>query len=148
MVVAPGRPRSGSTASVATSSTPTVNSTATTASDGPSLLDLPIPVVGASDGQVYRGPEKLIISIDVGATCSAVAYQHLIPGKTIHRPKNVETWPGAPVDYAVKTPSVIVYEGTRAVKFGDAAEDAELEPNQVLVKYFSKTLAVRTADLP
>ena len=74
----------------------------------------------------YTGLAKLVISIDVGATNSAVAYQHLQPNTPVPKPMNVANWPGAQSVHYVKTPSYILYRDRKPVAYGlKAVEEAE-----------------------
>jgi molecular chaperone DnaK (HSP70) len=74
---------------------------------------------------IYRGASKLVISIDVGATSSAVAWQHLQVDTVIQPPTNVAQWSGAHSDHDYKVPTSILYKGDQAIKFGQEAEDEE-----------------------
>ncbi|KAJ3570743.1 hypothetical protein NP233_g4201 [Leucocoprinus birnbaumii] len=78
----------------------------------------PAPVATSTLGlatQFYRGKsEKLVISIDIGTTCSAASLCYLKP----QRPINLEIvsgWPGQTSEQEHKVPSVIYYDQTGKV---------------------------------
>lgn len=84
---------------------------------------------------VHRGPSKLLISIDVGATNSAVAWQYLQSDKVVPLPTNVAQWPGPQDGHRVKIPSSILYRNREAVKFGlDAEDEVDLGLGEHLIK--------------
>lgn len=83
---------------------------------------------------IHRGDSKLVISIDIGATCSAVAWQHLHSDSEIEPPTNVSGWEGAYSAFDFKVPTSILYEGQNPIKFGKDAEDHEDLPGTVLIR--------------
>lgn len=88
----------------------------------------------------HAGPTRLVIAIDVGATCSSVAYQYLQHGAPVPLPTDVNNWPGDGQRFhQVKVLSCILYKDRKPVAFGpDAVDKASLDVSEdsVLIENF------------
>ncbi|KAF5350131.1 hypothetical protein D9756_009098 [Leucocoprinus leucothites] len=96
--------------------------------------------------QLYRGKkDKLVISIDIGTTCSAVSLCFLRPQRPINL-QVVSGWPGQISEQEHKVPSVIYYDQIgRAVGWGAETtnpvfRDRATKENWVRVEWFKLSL--------
>ncbi|KIM20664.1 hypothetical protein M408DRAFT_333875 [Serendipita vermifera MAFF 305830] len=86
---------------------------------------------GYSSQEIYKGPETIVVAMDIGTTNSAVSFAYLSPGS---RPqsKMVSFWPASVSGLADKTPSMISYKNGQVQAHGiDAIPDFEQRPENV-----------------
>ena len=75
---------------------------------------------------LWRGPERLVISLDIGTSSSAVAVAWLRPGAAV-RVLNVAEWPAQQPDLA-RVPSLLLYAPDgQAMAFGSEVLEPGVE---------------------
>ncbi|KAL8292778.1 hypothetical protein RQP46_001390 [Phenoliferia psychrophenolica] len=76
-------------------------------------------------GDIWRGPETLVLSLDIGTTQSAASIVHLVPNMPI-KVRVVNRWPGSPDSSKIPT-SILYDEKGKARAIGAETKDEALE---------------------
>ncbi|KAG8797751.1 hypothetical protein FRC17_007656, partial [Serendipita sp. 399] len=85
---------------------------------------------------VYHGEEKLIVSIDIGVTRSAVSYVHAYPGRPLDV-RVVTKWPGQPEAAGLPyIPTLVAYCNDQLVACGAEASDLVGDEDYEVARWF------------
>ncbi|KIM23494.1 hypothetical protein M408DRAFT_262586 [Serendipita vermifera MAFF 305830] len=87
-----------------------------------------------------KGPETIVVAMDIGTTTSAVSFAYFCPGS---RPqtKMVAHWPSqSRRNSTAKTPTVVSYRNGAATAYGTEAEE-EIEKQGKNAAYWFKVIA-------
>ncbi|KAG8818577.1 hypothetical protein FRC17_010781 [Serendipita sp. 399] len=80
--------------------------------------------------------ERLIVSFDIGTTCSAVSFVHMYPGAN-PEPRLVTRWPGQPLASGdSKVPTLIAYRDSNVVAYGAEALDFVGQAEYEIAQWF------------
>lgn len=89
-----------------------------------------------SSDKRYSGEEKLIISLDIGCTHTAVSFTHAYPGSKIDI-KMVTRWPGQPeASGDSKVPTISAYKKGKPIAFGAEAREYIGDKDYEIAKWF------------
>ncbi|KAG8793594.1 hypothetical protein FRC17_008431, partial [Serendipita sp. 399] len=108
-------------------------------------------MAGYVSEKVYYGQEKIVITMDIGTTQSAVSYSHLNPQAkpTVNM---VTQWPGqAASSGAAKIRSLVAYENAICKSCGEEASEMLFEERENVAMWFKLHLhpdSIKNASIP
>ncbi|KAG9048625.1 hypothetical protein FS842_000354 [Serendipita sp. 407] len=105
-------------------------------------------MAGFISEKTYHGQEKIVISMDIGTTQTAVSYSHLIPQSK----PTVTQWPGqAASSGAAKIRSLVGYENAVCKACGEEASEMLFEDRENVAIWFKLNLhpdSIKNASIP